>query len=354
MLALTWLLLGAAALCLFLGLRGRVVTRELHCKSCGYDLTGIERTPHTHCPECGHNVWVRTTYRVHRVPSRLWLRWALACGALAMLPAALVALDKHASLNRQRLQSVERLKQMIQQTTGANIQRPAWAELLRRQRVGVLSEDDIAEITAIALDAHLMMVANANTAVSAAKQRGPQAMRPALALPHAQWIELAWKTRLAPIESIQAYVETLFGPATSFKVPANVVQGGQLQVTLIVDSRGRGGFESVEVVVRLEGMTMDDQPYEAAEWVALVNRLAFAEPGGSPNRARFAVPIDLPAGAHHMRMTLRAGITQMTIGRGESQVVLGRALTDVDIWPATLCEWTVEGGRIVNVTSSKE
>lgn len=343
MLLLTWLLLGCGLACLAIGLRGRVVSRELLCGRCGYILTGIHRDPHTLCPECGHGVWVGAKTHIVRRSLRRSIRWSLVLFTLGTLSGAVVALERLAVIDWYYWHSTARLKGMIALTSTADDHGRAWRELLRRRNNGTLQQEDLDDVVAMAMDRHISML---NAAVQDRQgTRFPSVALtnwPVLGEDHADWLDLICNWRLADDDMRSAYLETLFRPAASLEAPQSVYQEQLLPLRIRIRPEGLGGFQAAELAIWLEQIVVDDVIYEPVGWSSSVETVNMAARIGQLTPLTVHVPVQLPAGTHAISFRVRCGITQMVIGRGPSAFSVGVPLADPQRWPATLWETTID------------
>ena len=350
MLVIVWLLLVVGVIYLIIGLRGRLVNRELHCKHCGYNLVGINRVPHTMCPECGHSVWVGVVVHSVRQMRPRMLRASMLIFALAMAAIGLILLERLAGLNLHQVRSTAALKDMVVATCAADGQEHAWRELFRRRNGGMLSDDDVGEIAAIAMDRHIAMLTTMANKRAADKTGRAAAVIPLeLGSHHAAWLGLICNERLVDTERRSAYLETVLRPVVFVRTPTHAIEERQLPLTTSVRLAGLQGHESAEVVVMLESITVDNEPYEPQGWMPAIDTATLNS--NSLNRSTLSenVPVQVKAGSHSWKFRVRVGVTHIHFGRGSDGLTAGRAVQTFDKWPATLWETTVRFMETVDV-----
>lgn len=352
MLLLFWLLLSCGVVCFGIGLRGRVISQELRCGRCGYNLTGIDRSPHTLCPECGHGIWTGVVVRRQRRIAIRPVKFALLLGVLAAGCIIIHIIDVRIGLDWYRLRNAEALKRIIMDDDGNHAGRArAWAELHRRRRDGSLSEDDREEITAFALDRHITLV----------RDQPPLGVNtPPYAIPlmdlgpdHAAWIQSAINEKLLSDDIIAAYAESLFQPFVEVNTRMQMNAGEPFNVWINMYGRPVGSDYHVEVPVMLETVTVDGQAHDFSTNPACSGAVGRSTWSTLRPAISFQIPMQIPVGKHRLVLTLRCGVSNLEIGRGDSQISLGHPSIGWNLWPPTINEWTVTRAVDVDVRESR-
>jgi predicted RNA-binding Zn-ribbon protein involved in translation (DUF1610 family) len=318
------------------GLHGRVVRRELHCRSCGYVVDHLERSPQTICPECGNNLWLGAVTRKVRAHRSGLIRASHLTLYCALIPLALVGLERFTSFQWRQFYRTSWLISGVEQTTSLNPAERDWAELNRRRMKSALSDEENADVSAIALDRHVTMLRHE---IEAAAHDHRPVNLPGLQSEHAQWIQAACSQGWISHEHVGAYIESMFRPAVRIHIPPTVSADQNIELRCQVNAEGIGAWQSVEVAVRIESIAVDGRAVELAVGDSLVYPMRIVFSG--PRVAELTIPlsITLPLGTHDLGIQYRYAIAHAVIPAGSAGITFGRPLSTPNQWPPTICEW---------------
>lgn len=294
-----------AGLVLFvLGVRGRRVGREPHCRGCGFDLTGIasqsavaqsslaqstfaqsslaQSSAGGRCPECGRDVSLAESVRYGRRRVRLGL---LVAGLLLFLAAG-------AGVGALGVRAVAGVNW--------NTYKPLW--LLRLEAVGTNFEADaaLAEI--------VLRIENEGLRAPAVRRLVEQALA-LQANPVAVWNE-GWGDVVVSAE--RAYDALSDSELTAFldravdvrlNVREKVLLGRPTRVSVSVSTARGAGGTGVQLLSSAEAATLDGEPWKATV-LAAPSRSTVRSGGSSTYSTIVAFPETLPAGPHTLAVHL--------------------------------------------------
>jgi hypothetical protein len=239
-------LFAGGVLLLLFGLYGRRINDHLYCRKCRYDLSGLGARP-SRCPECGADLtrWraVRKCRRRRR-PVSLVIGFAILLFLLAG-PAVMI------------LKSVEHFFD----TTG----KPVWwlrrdaesdvavkrgtaqQELIRRLRLGELSEEQVLAIVDDALKLQ-------------ADRSKPWTGK------WGTFIELAWYGRYVDDETIASYLDGIYGEDWTFRIGRLSRPGGSLQGEVTLPKPRGAEFGSLFAAeFEYDAASLDDRDQEVEQ-----------------------------------------------------------------------------------------
>lgn len=309
------LLLAAGIALLTLGLRGKRINTNPHCRRCGYDVSAAGDAPGgapAVCPECGRDLTLR---RALRIGARRRRRGMIVTGGVLLLVAlAIGGAATWGAATKFNWNTVKPVWMLMREARSGDPKREPGAvvELVRRATNGRLSRGALVDAAALGL----------------AVQASPA--HPWLT-GYGDLVEAGAKAGVVTPDQLAAFVRASFDFGASGRSNIRAGDPFPLEVMLRAARAGSGAVFPISAYIAVAGATLDGRPIDAAKAPGSGGMYTLGDRGASILSR--GLPLDAGAGPHTLAITYR-------FRAHPSRLPGGTRLAAPAPAEAPLCEWT--------------